>query len=422
MTGRTRARYPKISAFGGIGRALSHRDYCVYWTSNGINTIGRWMYRIAVGWLTWELTESTAWLGIIAFAESFPLVVFSVLAGAIADRIGYIRITVLAQTATVVVAVVFAGLTLAGLITIELVLISALLIGSLESLTTPARMALVHALVPKEDLSAAIALGSATFNAARFIGPAIAGALLVWAGSGVVLAVVAVSFCLILLIVKADEPERTPGPWRDLIGDIKTGIRYGFAHPGIRFLLVMLGVTGLLIRPVIELMPGFSAEVFDRGADGLAILMSTLGFGAMVSCIWIAVRGRTEGLTGLVTASLLVQGAALALCAIAGQFWGNIWISAALFGVVGFAMLVGGVGSQTLMQNAVESHMRARAMSLFIMISWGLPAFGALAAGWIATFAGLSVTIGVGGALTIVLWLWARPRAAALESELEKTP
>lgn len=425
MTGRTRARYPKISAFGGIGRALSHRDYCVYWTSNGINTIGRWMYRIAVGWLTWELTESTAWLGIIAFAESFPLVVFSVLAGAIADRIGYIRITVLAQTATVVVAVVFAGLTLAGLITIELVLISALLIGSLESLTTPARMALVHALVPKEDLSAAIALGSATFNAARFIGPAIAGALLVWAGSGVVLAVVAVSFaqfCLILLIVKADEPERTPGPWRDLIGDIKTGIRYGFAHPGIRFLLVMLGVTGLLIRPVIELMPGFSAEVFDRGADGLAILMSTLGFGAMVSCIWIAVRGRTEGLTGLVTASLLVQGAALALCAIAGQFWGNIWISAALFGVVGFAMLVGGVGSQTLMQNAVESHMRARAMSLFIMISWGLPAFGALAAGWIATFAGLSVTIGVGGTLTIVLWLWARPRAAALESELEKTP
>ena len=70
--------------FGGIARALSHRDYLLYWSSNGVNTIGRWMYRIAVGWLTWELTESTTWLGIIAFAESFPLVVFSVLAGAIA--------------------------------------------------------------------------------------------------------------------------------------------------------------------------------------------------------------------------------------------------------------------------------------------------------------------------------------------------
>lgn len=406
--------------FGGIGRALSHRDYCLYWASNGITTIGRWMYRIAVGWLTWELTESTTWLGIIAFAESFPLVVFSILAGAIADRIGYIRITILAQTAMAAVAIVFAAVTLFGSITIELVLISAVLIGSLESLTTPARMALVHALVPKQDLSAAIALGSATFNAARFVGPAIAGGLLVWAGTGAVLAVVAVTFvqfCVILLIVKADEPERTPGPWRDLVGDMVIGIRYGFGHPGIRFLLIMLGMTGLLIRPVIELMPGFSAEVFDRGADGLAILMSVLGFGAMISCIWIGMRGRTVGLTRLVTVSLLAQGIALILSTLAG----DIWIAAACFGVVGFAMLVGGVGSQTLMQSAVDSGMRARVMSLFIVISWGLPAFGALAAGWIATFAGLPLTIAAGGVLTIVLWLWARPQAEKLETDLEKT-
>lgn len=406
--------------FGGIGRALSHRDYCLYWASNGITTIGRWMYRIAVGWLTWELTGSTTWLGIIAFAESFPLVVFSILAGAIADRIGCIRITIMAQTATAAVAIVFAAVTLFGSVTIELVLISAVLIGSLESLTTPARMALVHALVPKQDLSAAIALGSATFNAARFVGPAIAGGLLVWAGTGVVLAVVAVTFvqfCVILLIVKADEPERTPGPWRDLVGDMVIGIRYGFGHPGIRFLLIMLGMTGLLIRPVIELMPGFSAEVFDRGADGLAILMSVLGFGAMISCIWIGIRGRTVGLTRLVTVSLLAQGIALILSTLAG----DIWIAAACFGVVGFAMLVGGVGSQTLMQSAVDTGMRARVLSLFIVISWGLPAFGALAAGWIATFAGLPLTIAAGGVLTIVLWLWARPQAEKLETDLEKT-
>lgn len=406
--------------FGGIGRALSNRDYCLYWASNGVNTIGRWMYRIAVGWLTWELTESTTWLGIIAFAESFPLVVFSILAGAIADRIGYIRITILAQTATAVAAAVFAGITLSGNITIELVLLFALLVGSLESLTTPARMALIHALVPRQDLSSAIALGSATFNASRFIGPAIAGVLLVWVGTGAVLTIVALGFaqfCVVLLIVKADEPARTPGPWRDLIGDIVVGIRYGFGHPGIRFLLVMLGVTGLLIRPAIELMPGFSAEVFGRGADGLAILMSTLGFGAMCSCIWVGIRGRTTGLTRLITISLLAQGIALILSTLAG----DIWIAAACFGVVGFAMLIGGVGSQTLIQNTVDSDVRARVMSLFIVISWGLPAFGALAAGWIATFAGLPLTIAAGGVLTIVLWIWARPQAAKLESELEKT-
>ena len=405
--------------FGGIGRVLSQRDFGIYWASNGVNTVGRWMYRIAVAWLAWELTESTVWLGIVAFAESIPLVIFSVVAGALADRVGYIRITILAQTATAAAAVVFAVLTLLGLITIELVVVFALLIGTLESLTTPARMALVHALVKKDNLAAAIGLTGATFNGSRFVGPAIAGILISVSGSGVVLAVVAATFtqfCIALLMIRVEEPERSPGPWRYIFSDMATGIRYGFTHPGIRFLLIMLGITGLFIRPVIELMPGFAAQVFDSGSDGFAILMSAIGFGAMVSCLWVGMRGRTEGLTGLVTLSLLVQGAALIASTQAGQ----IWVATICFAVVGFAMLVGGVGSQTLIQNAVASDVRARVMSLFIVISWGLPAFGALAAGWIASYVGMQATIAAGGVLTVVLWLWARPNAARLKADLEK--
>lgn len=404
---------------GGIGKVLSQRDFAIYWASNGVNTVGRWMYRIAVAWLAWELTESTVWLGIVAFAESIPLVIFSVVAGALADRVGYIRITILAQTATAVAAVIFAAMTLLGLMTIELVVVFALLIGTLESLTTPARMALVHALVPKDHLAAAIGLTGATFNGSRFLGPAIAGILISVSGSGVVLAVVAATFtqfCIALLAIKVQEPERKPGPWRDIFGDMATGIKYGFTHPGIRFLLIMLGITGLLIRPVIELMPGFAAQVFDSGSDGFAILMSAIGFGAMVSCLWVGMRGRTEGLTNLVTISLLIQGIGLVLSTQAGQ----IWIATISFAVVGFAMLVGGVGSQTLIQNAVESDVRARVMSLFIVISWGLPAFGALAAGWIASFAGMEATIAAGGVLTVALWIWARPQAIRLRSDLEK--
>ncbi|NBP72489.1 MAG: MFS transporter [Alphaproteobacteria bacterium] len=404
---------------GGIGKVLSQRDFAIYWASNGVNTVGRWMYRIAVAWLAWELTESTVWLGIVAFAESIPLVIFSVVAGALADRVGYIRITILAQTATAVAAVIFAAMTLLGLMTIELVVVFALLIGTLESLTTPARMALVHALVPKDHLAAAIGLTGATFNGSRFVGPAIAGILISVSGSGVVLAVVAATFtqfCIALLAIKVQEPERKPGPWRDIFGDMATGIKYGFTHPGIRFLLIMLGITGLLIRPVIELMPGFAAQVFDSGSDGFAILMSAIGFGAMVSCLWVGMRGRTEGLTNLVTISLLIQGIGLVLSTQAGQ----IWIATISFAVVGFAMLVGGVGSQTLIQNAVESDVRARVMSLFIVISWGLPAFGALAAGWIASFAGMEATIAAGGVLTVALWIWARPQAIRLRSDLEK--
>ena len=403
---------------GGIGRALSHRDYCLYWSSNGVTTIGRWMYRIAVGWLTWELTESTVWLGIVAFAETFPLVIFSVIAGALADRAGYLRITFLAQTATALVAVAFAAVTLTGWINIELVLLFTLLIGSLEALTTPARIALVHILVPKQDLAAAIGLQSATFNGCRFIGPAIASIIIAFAGSGAVLAVVAgtfIQFCFVITIIRADEPGRKPAPWRDLMREMGDGIRYSMDHVGIRFLFVMLGVTGFLIRPIIELMPAFSVEVFDSGSAGFGILVSSIGLGAMISCLWIGVRGQTTGLTRLVTHSLLVQGAVLILSTLTGY----IWLAAALLAIVGFAMLVGGVGSQTLIQNAVEADVRARVISLFIVISWGTPAIGALIAGWVADFAGLAVTIATGGGVTLALWFWASRLVHVMERDLE---
>lgn len=407
-----------MQILGGIGRALAHRNYRLYWASNGLNTIGRWMYRVAVAWLTWELTESATWLGIVAFAEIFPLVVFSILAGAIADRIGYVRITFIAQGATIAAAAVFAGITVAGAITIELVLLFASLIGSLEALTTPARMAMVHGLVPKNDMAAAIALNSATFNAARFVGPGIASALLVWIGTGAVLAIVALTFAqfwLILLRIKVNEPERNPGPWRDLARDILSGCRYCYCHAGICFLLAMLGVTGLLIRPVIEIMPGISVRVFDHGPDGVGILLSSLGFGAMFAGLWLARRGSAEGLTRLVTDSLLVQGIALVFAMLAGQ----IWVSAACLAVVGFFMVVAAIGSQTLIQNAVESEMRARVMSLFIVISWGLPALGSLMAGWLASLFGFPMVIGTGGALTVLLWVWARPQASRHRQALE---
>ncbi len=407
-----------MQIFGGIGQALSNRNFCIYWAGNGLNTIARWMYRIAVGWLAWELTESTSWLGVVAFAETFPMVIFSVLAGAIADRTGYLRITIIAQAATVAVTAAFAAVTLMGAITIELVILFALLVGSLEALTTPARMAIVHALVPKDHLASAIALGSATFNVARFLGPMIAGVMLKAFGAGVVLAVVAASFslfCLILLRVRTDEPPRTPGPWRAIFGDIWGGIRYGLGHEGIFFLLVMLGGTGLLIRQVIELMPAFSGQVFDSGPEGLSILMASIGIGATAGGLWLARRGRTAGLTAIVTHALLLQGVALVLAAYAT----GIWISAVFLGLVGCAIVLSGIGSQTLIQNAVASEMRARVMSLFTVISWGLPAVGALAGGWAAEYVGLPATFATGGVATVAVWFWARARARRLGPGLE---
>jgi MFS family permease len=410
-----------ISAlFGGIAQTLGNPVYRRYWTSNTINTTGRWLYRTAVGWLTWELTESTSWLGIIAFADTFPMVIFPPIAGAFADRLGSLVVVRASQFGAALVATVFGALALSGAITIEMVLILTALFGSVEALSVPARMSLIHALVPQRDLAPAIALNSTTFNAARIVGPAIAGSLILWVSSAAVIALSAltfIQFALVLLTIRADAPVGGQAPSRGLIADIGNSVRYALGHRGIRFLMILLGVSGLFVRPFMELLPGFAAQVFDRGPEGLAILLSSIGAGAMISGLWIAQRGRTAGLTFIVTFGVLTSGLSLMLFTVSG----HIWLAAFFLVLTGFTMLMGGVGAQTLIQNAVDAAMRARVMSLFVIISWGLPAVGALIMGWLATFFGLQATVAAGALLAVLTWLWARRVGRVLAPELERT-
>jgi MFS family permease len=408
------------AVFGGIGRALSARLYRRYWTSNAINTVGRWLYRMAVGWLTWELTESTSWLGIVAFADTFPTVVLSLIAGAVSDRAGYMRLLRVTHFLTAIFGSVFAALTLTGAITIEGIVVLSVIMGSLDALSTPARMVAVHALAPRADLSAAIALGSTTFNAARVVGPAIAGALILWMSSGMVLAIAAATFFqfyVVLLTIRIDDSRRERQPSEGIVADIVAAVRYAFRDPGIRFLMIILAVTGLMVRPYIDLLPGFAAQVFASGPEGFATLMSSIGAGATLCGLWLAQRGQTEGLTRLVTIHLLAMSGALVVFTLMDQ----LWIGAACLAVCGFWMLCGSIGCQTLLQNATRSEVRARIMSLFVVISWGLPAIGALAMGWIASFFGLQWTVGVAAAIALLVWLWARRESGAVAAELERT-
>jgi predicted MFS family arabinose efflux permease len=405
--------------FGGIGRALSNPVYRRYFISHTFSMTGRWLYRMAIGWLAWELTKSTSWLGVVAFADAFPMVVVSLVAGAIGDRMGFLQVVRFGQLGVACVTALSAVLTLAGVITIEMVVAITFVFGSLEALSTPVRMSLVHSMVRREDLSPAIALGSAMFNGARLVGPAIAGVLILWLDVGTVMAIGALTFFqffIVLLFIRVDQPMRDRKLSFGIFADIMSGVKYVIADPGIRFLMILLGVTGIFIRPFMELLPGFADQVFGRGPDGLAILMSSIGFGGLISGLWLAHRGQTQGLTRLVTLSLLISGVSLALFTITGY----IWIAACFLVSAGFFMLLGSIASQTLMQNAVEPAMRARVMGLFVVLAWGVPAIGALAEGWLASFIGLQPVVAMGAVMAITVWLWARPAGRRFAAALER--
>jgi MFS family permease len=401
-----------------MGQALSHPSYRLYWIGQSASITGRWMQRVAVGWLVWELTESSGWLGLISFCDAMPILVLTLIAGAVTDRVGYFRIMRFSVIGAVTTTSAFAALTIAGLITIEWVLALSLLFGSIEAVTYPARMSAVNMLVPRGDLAAAIALGSTTFNGARIIGPAIAGPAILVIGVGGVLALTAVCYVLlavVLFVLKVEEPPRSQAPSTGMMGDIMVGVRYVVKDPGIWFLMIVLGATGVFIRPYVELMPGFAAQAFHRGPGGLALLMSMLGVGAMLGSIWLAYRARVEGLTVFVGLTLAIMGAAQ----IVFTEVDNIWVAGVFMAISGFCMNGGSSASQTLIQSTVAHGMRGRVLSLFVVISWGVAAFGSVAAGWIAELAGLRATLAAGGALSLALYLWARIRAKATASALE---
>jgi len=405
--------------FGGAGRALATRSFRLYFIGHTLATVGRWMKRTAVGWLAWQLTESPAWLGIIAFADLLPTVVLAIVAGAISDRFGIMRIMRLSQVLAAMLSLLFGALIMIGWIDIYITVVLTLLFGAIESMGQPARMSAVHAVVPQRDLSSAIALTSASFNAARIVGPGIAGALILWSNAGVVIALCAATFlAFYLLLLKLDLGTPRDGGTKSpkaLLEDIRFGIVYAFAHPGLRFVFVLLAATSFLIRPVIELLPGISDQVFNAGPAGLSFLLAAIGVGAMTASLWLAQRGDTKGLTRLLVSSTSVTGIALMLA----MAFPRIWMAATFLVIMGAAMLVGNVAAQTLVQNTVDSSFRSRVMSLFIVFAYGLPAVGAVIMGWVSSYAGFPAAIGGGALFMLVFWAWARPQQAATGALLE---
>ena len=413
---------PGNPGFGGIGRAFRSRNFRIYCSGAIVSLIGFWVHRVAIGWLTWELTESAAWLGVISFAELFPTVVVSPLAGAFADRSDYRLQMIAAQALAGVLAAVLAGLTFSGLITIELLLALSILQGLIIAFNHPARLAMVPSLVDAKDLSAAIAVNSATFNGARFIGPAVAGVIILWGGTAPAFAFNAISYLwFVAMLARLRLAPRAPAGRQasGILGDTLEGFRYVAGHFGINSLLILLTATAALLRPYMELLPGFAAEVFGRGADGLAMLTSATGLGALLAGVWLARRGRTQGLTRILV-SYMVVAAALLVLASGGAFWVGLGAVA----VVGFSLVSIGVSTQTLLQNAVEGAMRGRVLSLYGVIFLGGPAVGALVMGWIASNTGLGPPVAGGAVLCLVVWLWAMRRVwrAAPGLEEERAP
>ncbi|MDC0033515.1 MFS transporter [Alphaproteobacteria bacterium] len=396
------------------------RNFAWYMGGASVSLFGMWAQRIAVGWLAWELTNSTTWLGLIAFADLFPTVVVTPFAGALADRSDRRRIAIISQCLGGLQAFALALLTFTGLIEIWSLFFLTVFLGVAMAFATAARLAIVPNLLEKKYIPSALATDSAIYNAARVVGPIIAATLILNVGKEAAFLINGCTFAVFVLclfrvrILYVETSQRAAG---NILAQSIDGFRYAFRHPGIGPILVVLTALAVGVKPFLELLPALADDVFGRGVDGFAQLAAAAGAGAVITAVWLAVRGRMRGLT-LITLSSTVfgSGGIVIMCLTENFLLG-------LFGafISGAAVTLSGTGTQTLMQNAVEGGIRGRVMSLYGVLHRGMPALGALLMGVMADLIGLRLTL-AGGAVLFALsaLIWILPRRARMIPALEE--
>ena len=379
-------------------RALRHRNFRLFIGGQIVSLVGTWMQNVAQAWLVYRLTHSELLLGTVWFCSQIAVFALGPLGGIAADRFSRRKVVIVTQTLSMVQAFALAALTLSGRVQVWHVLVLAGALGAINAFDMPGRQALVIQMTSKEDLINAISLNSATFNAARVVGPAIAGVLLAAVGEGTCFLINGVSFLAVILSLTAmripPTAPKAPAPmWRHLVD----GFRYAGHNCAVRRVLALMGATTLAGMPGLVLMPFFADDIFHRGARGLGGLMGAMGGGAVVGALTLARRTELSGLGRVMVIGGITTGA----CYLAFAFSPFFYLSLALMPVVGFSMMRQMASANTTIQTLIPDEYRGRIMALYSMTVVGLGPFGSLAAGALAGRLGARATVGLGGALAL---------------------
>ena len=377
--------------------ALSNRNFLLYLAGSTVSLHGLWVYRVALGWFAWQLTGSELWVGIVAFTQFAPAVVFGPLFGVLADRFDRRKASILINTGSVLNMLVLSSLTFLGKVDISVLAATSFVQGVLDGAHTPVRMSLVPGLVNREQLQSAIASASISFNVSRFVGPAIAGFVIAGWGVGTAFAVNSVSYLAIvgavLLVTVRPRTERSKTPG-NLWSELMDGVRYTLSHPTIRALLITVAMASVLCRGALEMLPAFADVVYDGGASALAILTSAVGAGSIATGLVLA-RNTAWLSAGVIRVSVIIAGLLIVVFGANNQFW----IAIPTIVLLGVSLSLVGVGSQILIQTLVDDDIRGRVSSLWGMIAFGGTAFGSLIVGSASSAYGLQLTVMITGLL-----------------------
>ena len=394
----------ETSMINTIFHSLRHRNFRLFFSGQLVSLIGTWMQNVGQAWLVLEMTHSSFKLGVVSALQFAPMLFLSFFAGTFVDYFSKRKIIIVTQTILMLLAFTLAILDFTGVVQYWHVVILATLLGIVNTIDMPARQSFIIEMVGKEDLMNAIAMNSSIFNAARAVGPAIAGLIIGAAGTVLCFFVNGLSFLAVLwglLLMKFESAPASEPRTYHVVEDIKEAMRYIKATPVVMVTILLVAVVSIFATNFTVLVPIFARQELHRDAAAFGFLLSSFGIGALIGAVSLAALSRH----GPKPAILLGGGMGLSLMLIMIGLQKTYGITALLLALSGWCMVTFFGMANTTVQLSTEDRLRGRVMSVYTFTFGGLTPFGSLFAGTAAHWIKAPLTFALGGLISGIVFL-----------------
>jgi MFS family permease len=379
--------------------SLKVRNYRLFWISQVISLSGTWMQSTAQAWLVLQLSRSALALGIVTTLQFLPITLLSLYGGVLADRLPKRQTLVVTQTLLLVQAAIFGLLVATGVIQIWHIYVLAVIQGTITAIDNPVRQAFVVEMVGRDELLNAVALNSMSFNAARIVGPSLAGVVIARIGIPLTLFLNALSFVPVvasLLMMNPAELHPASGSRKGSAAQqLIEGLRYSRRTPQVLLILIIIGAIGTFGYNFTIVLPLLADFVLHTDAQGFGLLSSFLGLGSLIGAVLTAY---TKDVT---MRRLFVGSTAFGILFAAVALSQIFAVSAALLIALGFAGIIFSTTSNTLLQLIVPDELRGRVMSLNVLLFLGSTPVGGLLIGILSNALSVQVALLVCAALCL---------------------
>jgi MFS family permease len=383
--------------------ALKHRNFRLFWIGQCISLIGTWMQNIAQSWLVLELTNSPLLLGTVNVIQFTPMMLLSLFAGTMIDRFSKQKMIIFTQTMMLLLALVLAIDITVHTVALWHIFVLAAFLGIINTLDMPTRQAFIVELVGKQDLRNAIVLNSTIFNAARIIGPSVAGFIIAHLGMNLCFFLNAASFIPVIIglsfirLSKPDHISEKP-QYQGIFPEIIAGLVYVRKSPVILIPILLMAFINVFTLNFNVLVPIYAKNVFHGDARTYGLLMTANGIGAFIGSFILAAR------SGEKPQARLLAVAAFGICILELLLVPvNIYFLAfPILVMIGFSVIAYATTTNSLIQFQAPDHLRGRIMSLYTFVFMGLTPIGSFLSGWAAEHWGAPITLGLGALIGLI--------------------